>query len=228
MLCKVTTKPAQSKGNVNFFWFFVGFVVTLQSIMNDRQIVEALLQHDEFVTRLFFYRNLRPLLVSLIQRLGRDGQRWEYDEMVSELYALLLEDDGRRLRTFTFSCSLYQWLKVVALHHLTARTDTVVIDSVSKEPLYERAAEEETVEADSSAREDVERLLQQMPNQRYATVLRRLTLEGYSNEELAREMDVNIANLYNIKRRAMAQLSEVALNDKLWASDTPKNKKIRK
>lgn len=196
--------------------------------MNDRQIVEALLRHDEFVTRLFFYRNLRPLLVSLIQRLGRDGQRWEYDEMVSELYALLLEDDGRRLRTFTFSCSLYQWLKVVALHHLTARTDTVVIDSVSKEPLYERAAEEETVEADSSAREDVERLLLQMPNQRYATVLRRLTLEGYSNEELAREMDVNIANLYNIKRRAMAQLSEVALNDKLWASDTPRNKKIRK
>ena len=63
MLCKVTTKPAQSKGNVNFFWFFVGFVVTLQSIMNDRQIVEALLQHDEFVTRLFFYRNLQQNVV---------------------------------------------------------------------------------------------------------------------------------------------------------------------
>lgn len=182
--------------------------------MNDRQIVEALLRHDAFVTRLFFYRNLRPLLVSLIQRLGRDGQRWEYDEMVSELYALLLADDGRRLRTFTFSCSLYQWLKVVALHHLTAKTDTIVIDSVSKEPLYERVAEEETVEADSSAREDVERLLQQMPNQRYATVLRRLTLDGYTNEELAREMDINISNLYNIKRRAMAQLSEIALKDK--------------
>ncbi|MBQ3780939.1 MAG: sigma-70 family RNA polymerase sigma factor [Bacteroidaceae bacterium] len=196
--------------------------------MNDRQIVDALLRHDAFVTRLFFYRNLRPLLLSLIQRLGRDGQRWEYDEMVNELYALLLADDGRRLRTFTFSCSLYQWLKVVALHHLTAKTDSVVIDSVSKEPLYERAAEEETVEADSSAREDVERLLSQMPNQRYATVLRRLTLEGYSNEELAREMDVNIANLYNIKRRAMAQLSEVALKDKLWASDTPRNKTSRK
>ena len=196
--------------------------------MNDRQIVDALLRHDAFVTRLFFYRNLRPLLLSLIQRLGRDGQRWEYDEMVNELYALLLADDGRRLRTFTFSCSLYQWLKVVALHHLTAKTDSVVIDSVSKEPLYERAAEKETVEADSSAREDVERLLSQMPNQRYATVLRRLTLEGYSNEELAREMDVNIANLYNIKRRAMAQLSEVALKDKLWASDTPRNKTSRK
>lgn len=204
----------QSKGNVKEICFFTRLIVPLHLIMNDRQIVEALLRHDAFVTRLFFYRNLRPLLVSLIQRLGRDGQRWEYDEVVSELYALLLADDGRRLRTFTFSCSLYQWLKIVALHHLTAKTDTIVIDSVSKEPLYERAAEEETVEADSSARDDVERLLQQMPNQRYATVLRRLTLDGYTNEELAREMDINIANLYNIKRRAMAQLSEVALKDK--------------
>lgn len=182
--------------------------------MNDRQIVEALLSHDPFVTRLFFYRNLRPLLLSLIQRLGRDGQRWEYDEMVNELYALLFEDDGRRLRTFTFSCSLYQWLKVVALHHLTARTDAVVIDSVSKEPLYERAGEEQADDsADTSARADVERLLAQMPNQRYATVIRRLTLEGCTHEEVARELDVNIANLYNIKRRAMTQLSEVALKD---------------
>lgn len=184
--------------------------------MNDRQIVEALLRHDEFVTRLFFYRNLRPLLLSLIGKLGRDGQRWEYDEMVSELYTLLMEDDGRRLRTFSFSCSLYQWLKVVALHHLTARTGTVVIDSESKEPLYERADQEQASDDGDAAqaRADVERLLSRMPNQRYAMVLRRLTLEGFSSEELAREMDVHIANLYNIKRRAMAQLTEVALQDR--------------
>ena len=184
--------------------------------MDDRQTVEALLNHDPFVTKLFFYRNCRPLLLSLMQRLGKQGQRWEYDEMVNELYTLLMEEDGRRLRTFTFSCSLYQWLKVVALHHLSARTAVVVIDSESKEPLYERVAEEQAV-ADGnslSARSDLARLLDQMPNQRYALVLRCLTLEGYSNEELARELDVNIANLYNIKRRAMAQLTEVAMQDK--------------
>jgi RNA polymerase sigma factor (sigma-70 family) len=184
--------------------------------MDDRQIVEALLRHDEFVTRLFFYRNLRPLLLSLIQRLGRDGQRWEYDEMVGELYTLLMENEGRRLRTFTFSCSIYQWIKVVALRHLTAQTDRVVIDSESKEPLYERAAETEPSDEGerAQARADVERLLDRMPNQRYANVLRRLTLDGVPNEELAREMDINIANLYNIKRRAMAQLTDVALKDK--------------
>ena len=32
-------------------------------------------------------------------------------------------------------------------------------------------------------------------------------------EQLAREMNITTANLYNIKRRAMAQLTQVALND---------------
>ena len=160
--------------------------------------------------------NCRPLFLSLIQRLGKQGQRWEYDEMVSELYALLMEDEGRRLRTFTFSCSLYQWLKVVALHHLNAHTAAVVIDSESKETLYERAAEEQEAVDDNStsARSDLERLLERMPNQRYAMVLRRLPFDGYSSEELAQELDVNIANLYNIKRRAMAQLTDVAMQDR--------------
>ena len=94
--------------------------------------------------------------------------------------------------------------------------DKVVIDSESKEPLYEKQgeqAEDESVEL-SSARTDLERLLDLMPNQRYATVIRKLTLEGYESEELAREMNVKISNLYNIKKRAMAQLTEVALFDK--------------
>ncbi|MBQ3628378.1 MAG: sigma-70 family RNA polymerase sigma factor, partial [Bacteroidaceae bacterium] len=184
--------------------------------MNDRELVEALLNRDPFVTKLFYYRNCRPLFLSLIRRLERDGRVWEYDEVVSEIYALLMDDDGRRLRSFGFECSFYQWVKVVALHHLVAKMDKVVIDSESKEPLYEKQgeqAEDESVEL-SSARTDLERLLDLMPNQRYATVIRKLTLEGYESEELAREMNVKISNLYNIKKRAMAQLTEVALFDK--------------
>jgi len=196
--------------------------------MDDKTIVEALLRHDPFVTKLFFYHNCRPLFLSLINRLAKENQRWEYDEVVSEIYALLMEDDGRRLRSFGFSCSLYQWLKVVALRHLVAHQQ-LVIETDSKEPLYEKtdpAADADTAttlglpatsDSDAqreSARADLERLLQRMPNQRYANVVRKLTLEGYENEELAQEMNVRLANLYNIKRRAMAQLSQVALADR--------------
>jgi hypothetical protein len=44
-------------------------------------------------------------------------------------------------------------------------------------------------------------------------VIRRLILEDCEPEELAREMNITTANLYNIKRRSMAQLTRIALND---------------
>ena len=52
-----------------------------------------------------------------------------------------------------------------------------------------------------------------MPNQRYAYVIKRLMLDGLEPQELAQEMNTNVANIYNIKRRAMAQLTDVALKD---------------
>jgi len=52
-----------------------------------------------------------------------------------------------------------------------------------------------------------------MPNQRYVHVIRRLVLEEQKPEQLAEEMNITAANLYNIRRRAMAQLTRVALQD---------------
>lgn len=52
-----------------------------------------------------------------------------------------------------------------------------------------------------------------MPTQRYVYVIRRLVLEDLEPEQLATEMGITTANLYNIKKRAMAQLTRVALND---------------
>jgi DNA-directed RNA polymerase specialized sigma24 family protein len=63
------------------------------------------------------------------------------------------------------------------------------------------------------ARNDVERLFEQMPTQRYAVVLRKLLIEDWEPERLAKAMDITTANLYNIKRRAMVQLTRVALKD---------------
>ena len=59
----------------------------------------------------------------------------------------------------------------------------------------------------------MERLFEAMPTKRYVYVIRRLILEDCEPEGLAREMNITTANLYNIKRRAMAQLTRIALND---------------
>lgn len=60
---------------------------------------------------------------------------------------------------------------------------------------------------------DVQRLMDAMPNKRYVHVIRKLIIEEYSPEELAVEMHITTDNLYNIKRRAMMQLMQVALID---------------
>ncbi len=59
----------------------------------------------------------------------------------------------------------------------------------------------------------MEQLFNAMPTKRYVSVIRRLILEDCEPEELAREMNITTANLYNIKRRSMAQLTRIALND---------------
>lgn len=53
-----------------------------------------------------------------------------------------------------------------------------------------------------------------MPNKRYVYIIQRLVLDDFEPEKLAAEMHITVANLYNIKRRAMAQLTKVALKDK--------------
>ncbi len=52
-----------------------------------------------------------------------------------------------------------------------------------------------------------------MPIKRYVFVIRRLILDGCEEDELAEEMKIKKSNLYNIKKRAMAQLTRVALDD---------------
>ena len=86
-----------------------------------------------------------------------------------------------------------------------------MIDDTTHETPYDR--QESLTTEDMSAENDLERLFNTMPNKRYVYVIRRLILEDWEPEQLANEMSITTANLYNIKRRAMAQLTRTALND---------------
>ena len=88
-----------------------------------------------------------------------------------------------------------------------------MIDDKSQETLYGENNQEASTDTEMSAEEDLERLFKVMPTKRYVHVIRRLILEDWQPEKLAEEMTITTANLYNIKRRAMAQLTRAALND---------------
>ena len=180
--------------------------------MTDRQIIEALIAKDEKVTKQFFYGNCRPLFLSIIRNVF--SYEVDLDEFISEFYLYLMEKDAYRLRQFEGRSTIYQWLKVIAIRYFLAKRDRL-IDNETEEPLIDKASKTLPIDTESrlTAKVDIAHLLSLLPNRRYEYVIRRLVLQDAEPKEVAKELCTNVDNLYNIKKRAIASLTELALNE---------------
>lgn len=178
--------------------------------MNDRDIIQGLIARDNRVTKEFFFVKCRPLFYS-VMKLVFDYEV-KYDELVNELYVYLMEDDAYKLRHFHYRSSIYQWLKILSIRFFIKKREWMIDDN-SQETPYDVSIQVAASESDASAEGDIERLFEDMPTKRYVSVIKKNVLEEMEPEQLAKEMNITIANLYNIKRRAMAQLTRAALND---------------
>ena len=180
--------------------------------MTEQQIIASLIARDEQVTQQFFFKDCRPLFMSIMRHVF--SYQVDYDEFVNEFYLYLMEDEAYRLKQFQGRSTIYQWLKVVAIRYFMAKRDGL-IDMEPKDTLSDSVIQDEAVEEESAmtARMDVERLFALMPNKRYVYVIRRLVLQEAEPKVVAQELDTNVDNLYNIKKRAMAALTEVALKE---------------
>ena len=178
--------------------------------MTDKEIIEGLIARDNRVTEEFFFVKCRPLFCSIIQKVF--DYEVDYDEFVNELYVYLMANDASKLRNFGYRSTVYQWLKVLAIRFFINKRGRMIDDTTQENP-YDGRNQTADTEKEMTAEGDLERLFIKMPNKRYVYVIRRLVLEDWEPEQLAEEMNVTTANLYNIKRRAMAQLTKVALKD---------------
>ena len=178
--------------------------------MTDQEIIQGLIARDNRVTKEFFFVKCRPLFCSIMQKVF--DYEVDYDEFVNELYVYLMENNASKLRNFEYRSTVYQWLKVLAIRFFINKRGKM-IDDTSQETPYDGYNQTVDIENDMTSEGDVERLFNNMPNKRYAHVIRCLILEEWEPEQLAYEMNITTANLYNIKRRAMAQLTRVALKD---------------
>lgn len=178
--------------------------------MTDQEIIQGLIARDNRVTEDFFFVKCRPLFINVMKHVF--DYEVEYDEMVNELYVYLMEDDAVKLRNFEYRSSIYQWLKILAIRFFIKKRGRMIEDSSQETPYdgYNQAAGPDHY---TSAEGDLERLFEAMPSRRYELIIRRLVLDDCEPELLAQEMNITTANLYNIRRRAMAQLTRVALMD---------------
>lgn len=178
--------------------------------LSDNQIVDALLQRDSSVTRLFLYKKCRPLFRSIYQRYYTDCA--DEVELINEIYLFIMtpgKKTGRSpLEGFTFRCSITLWLKIVAEHychslysHKINTDENIFIDS-------DRNADESlslVSEDNSLTMADASRILDSMSNERYRSLIRFRYLEERSNEETAELLGLSMANYYNVHLRAKKQ-----------------------
>jgi len=97
--------------------------------------------------------------------------------------------------------AIFLVLKILATRFFIKKRARL-IDNASGEPPYNKKGQIAAPELGIAVEYDMERLFEAMPTKRYVYVIRRLILEDCEPEELAREMNITTANLYNIKRRA--------------------------
>lgn len=177
----------------------------------DQQIIESLINRDEKVTKLFFFKSCRPLFISVIKNVF--DYEVDYDEFVNELYIHIMEDDARRLRQFQGRSSLYQWLKVVAIRYFMAKRN-IMIENSSNDHLIDIANKyHDDKENKMTSKMDISHLLSLMNNKRYAYVIRRLVIEDAEPKTIAEELSITVDNLYNVKKRAIASMTQIVLKE---------------
>lgn len=177
--------------------------------MTDKEIVEGLIARDEKITRMFFFVKCRPLMYSIIGRVFAFDV--DYDELINELYVHIMENDAARLRTFSYNSSVYQWIKTVAIRYFQHKRD-LIIENQSKEPLYIEGGTFEP-HVSQAISMDLKSMISRIGNPRYRLVLQKLLLEDMAPEVVAKQIHVTVANLYNIKKRAMAAFLDIAKQD---------------
>ena len=178
--------------------------------MTDQEIIEGLIARNERITQDFFFRRCQPLIFALISKFYPGGA--DYDELVSDLYLHLMEDNARRLRQYEGRSSIYQWLKMVARNYfLDKKNREQVIENETEDRLLIKAKDLATDNSANEAVMDVAAILDLIENENYRLVLQKHVIEGMSFDELEKVTGIKKANLYNIKKRALNAMEKIAL-----------------
>ena len=192
----------------------------------ERSIVDGLLARDNKITQEFFFTECKPLIISLIRKVFQDTQ--DYDEMINALYLHLMENDGRRLRTFGEhpadstpankggkAASLFGWIKKTA-YHLFLSIKHNDNENENRRPIL-RDEDGDIIDvdlADESVKDpgvnmDADTFLELAPA-RDRNILEMYFKQDLDADEIATIAGVDIANLYNIKKRALDRLHKLA------------------
>lgn len=170
--------------------------------LSDYEIVAAILRRDKLVTEYFFFRKCYPLFKACFDRYYTDCE--SCTEFINEIYLYLMipsrTEKQSYMQTFSFRCSLTNWLKIVAetyCHQLFRKKGSIIKESLDDSDRFYDVPDSLSSEQSAFAKEDLQQMLLMMPNMRYREIIRLKYIENCSNEEVAMQLGMSIDNFYN-------------------------------
>lgn len=181
--------------------------------LTDRELVGLLLAHDQEAVDYVFFHRCNGMFAHIVHSVLRSQGKKE--ELVSEFYIYLSENDWSRLRKFEFKSSLNTWLTVIAVRFYRKRQANQTRMLVIEPQLIEEAKKNEVDDYDlfhEMSRLELYKAIDKLskPRERYALLAE---LTGKSAEEIAAEMGCTVAAVYNLTKKARMELKTL-LKDK--------------
>ena len=176
---------------------------------NDARFIAGLKSGNSAVCREFFYSEI----VGVLQKVRVQVYRGlvDLDEMVSELYLYLSRNGWSKLDGFDGKngCRLRSWMIPVAWRFFVDAYDRIMHVVAAEDVAEKMSGADVRDDLRIQMAIDVKAVLERMPNERYAEVLRLLLIEGYGVSDVAEMLGVKVDNVYNLKHRAIQQFIEV-------------------
>lgn len=169
---------------------------------SDKDLVDHLLRNDGAVVYYFFFDKCSSLIGYIIKDIFHGQIKKE--ELVNELYLYLSYNDWYKLKQFDYRSKITTWLGVVATRFFLKKKD-YLIEKLSSET-QSRNDESFDPFSSSTKRSDLLIAINQMENERYKMIIMALDINDRHPAEVAEELGVSLANLYNLHSRARAQL----------------------
>ena len=174
--------------------------------LTDRELVELLLANDqEAIEYVFFYR-CDGMFAHIIH--GVFLSQGKKEELVSELYLYLSQNEWERLRKFEFKASLFTWLTVLAVRFFKkkqiSQTKLIAIDP----QLIVETRKSEPDDFDivrEMTRLELYKAIDKLskPRERYALLAE---LTGKSADAIAEDMGCTVSAVYNLTKKARMEL----------------------
>lgn len=154
------------------------------------------------------------VLESMIGELEKSEYRkymwFKYVEQMEDTQvAIKLDVENPKLRNLARKA--IRQFKTVVEHRFPEYYDSLFSKEDSNDVDIDDVSNKLSYEAESKARFDISLYLQAMPNERYRHVIYSLFIKDMEPEELASEMNTPVSNIYNIKKRALDQLRDLAI-----------------